>query len=81
MRGRLFLCLMLLLAAAGCQYYEEFRSTKGDADLKEEVVEMRRAYRQCLQKFDNDPAAQKDRCAPYAQAIQDMERKVPPTTK
>ncbi len=57
MRGGLFLCVALMLA--GCQYYEEFRSIKGDADIKEEIAEMRKAYRLCLQKYEGDPAAQK----------------------
>ena len=78
MRIRLLLCLLLTLnGLAGCQYYEEYRSLKGDADIKEEVAEMRKAYRLCLQKYENDPAAVKERCAPYSQAIQDIERKSP----
>jgi hypothetical protein len=72
---RLLLGVALLLA--GCQYYEEYRSIKGDADIKEEIAEMRKAYRLCLQKYESDPAAVKERCAPYAQAIQDMERRAP----
>ena len=78
MRTSLSMWLILLLTGLiGCQYYEEYRSIKGDADIKEEVAEMRKAYRQCLQKFENDPAAQKERCAPYAQTIQDIERRGP----
>ena len=78
MQIRLLLCLILMLnGLVGCQYYEEYRSIKGDADIKEEVAEMRKAYRLCLQKYENDPAAVKERCSPYAQAIQDIERKGP----
>ena len=78
MRTSLSLCLFLLLPGLiGCQYYEEYRSIKGDADIKEEVAEMRKAYRLCLQKYESDPAGQKERCAPYAQAIQDIERRAP----
>lgn len=77
MSTRLFLCLALMLTTAGCQYYEEYRSTKADADIKEEIAEMRKAYRLCLQKYESDTAAQKERCAPYAQAVQDMERRTP----
>ncbi|PYX02274.1 MAG: hypothetical protein DMG85_21810 [Acidobacteria bacterium] len=75
LRVRVFLCLALLLA--GCQYYEEFRSIKGDADIKEEIAEMRKAYRLCLQKYEGDTAAVKERCAPYAQSIQEFERRAP----
>ena len=78
MRARLLLCLILVLnGLAGCQYYQEYRSMKGDADIKEEVAELRKAHRLCLQKYENDPAAAKERCSPYAQAIQDMERRGP----
>ena len=77
MRMGLLMGLILLLGLAGCQYYEEYRSIKGDADIKEEVAEMRKAYRLCLQKYESDPAGQKERCAPYAQAIQDIERRGP----
>ncbi len=76
MRALLLFSLSLLLA--GCHYYEEFRSMKGDADIKEEVAEMRKAYRLCLQKFEDNLAAQKERCAPYSQAIQEMEQRRPP---
>ncbi len=69
-------CMLLLLTSlAGCQYYEEFRNTKGDADIKEEKAELMKAHRLCLQKYEGDPASQKERCAPYVQAIQDVERK------
>ena len=72
------LCLIFLLTGLiGCQYYQEYRSMKGDADIKEEIAELRKAHRLCLQKYENDPAGQKERCAPYAQAIQDMERRAP----
>ena len=78
MRIRLLLCLILILAGpAGCQYYEEFRSIKGDADIKEEIAEMRKAYRLCLQKYEGDPMATREHCAPYAKAIQDAERHMP----
>ena len=40
---RLFLCLALTLTVTGCQYYEQYRSIKGDADLKAEIAEMRKA--------------------------------------
>jgi hypothetical protein len=74
---RLFLCLSLALAVTGCQYYQQYRSIKGDADLKEEVAEMRKAYRLCLGKYENDLASSREHCSPYAQAIQDMEHRGP----
>jgi len=78
MRLRMLVGVILLLSAlAGCQYYQEYRSTKGDADVKEEKAELMKAHRLCLQKYEGDPAAAKERCAPYTQAIQDFERKNP----
>ncbi len=78
MRLRMLVGLMLVLQGlAGCQYYQEYRSTKGDADVKEEKAELMKAHRLCLQKYEGDPAAQKERCASYTQAIQDFERKNP----
>jgi len=69
----------LFLAAhlAGCQYYQEYRDKKGDADIKEEIAELRKAHRLCLQKYEGDPASQKERCGPYAQSIHELERKNP----
>lgn len=75
MRRRMLVALILAAHLAGCQYYQEYRNTKGEADIKEEKAELLKAHRLCLQKYENDPAAQKERCGPYAQSIQDMERK------
>ena len=78
MRTSLSLCLVFLLTGlAGCQYYEEYRNTKGEADIKEEKAELLKAHRLCLQKYEGDPAAAKERCAPYTQAIQDFDRRNP----
>lgn len=76
MRLRMLLCLVLTFQGlAGCMYYQEYRDKKGDADIKEEVAELRKAHRLCLQKFEGDPNLQKERCAPYTQGIQDLEKK------
>jgi hypothetical protein len=78
MRTSLSLCLVFLLAGLlGCQYYEEYRNTKGEADIKEEKAELLKAHRLCLQKYESDPAVAKERCASYTQAIQDFERRTP----
>ena len=76
MKLRMLLCVVLLVQGlAGCMYYQEYRDKKGDADIKEEIAELHKAHRLCLQKYENDPAAAKEHCASYAQAIQDMEKK------
>jgi hypothetical protein len=78
MRARLLVGLILVLnGLAGCHYYEEFRSIKGDADIKEEIAEMQKAYRLCLEKYEGDPRAVKEHCSPYAQALRDMESHKP----
>lgn len=78
MRLRMLLGLMLVLQGlAGCQYYQDYRNTKGEADIKEEKAELMKAHRLCLQKYEGDPAAAKERCAPYLQAVQDLEKKAP----
>lgn len=78
MRLRMLVGFLLALPSLiGCQYYEEYRNIKGDADIKEEKAELMKAHRLCLQKYENDPAAAKERCAPYAQAVQDIDRRGP----
>ncbi len=73
----LLVVIFALNGLAGCQYYEEYRNMRGEADIKEEKAEMLKAHRLCLQKYEADPAAAKERCAPYSQAIQDFERRTP----
>ena len=78
MRFALLLGVILLLQGlAGCQYYQEYRNTKGEADIKEEKAELMKAHRLCLQKYEGDPASQKERCASYTHAIQEFEKKNP----
>jgi hypothetical protein len=46
---------MLVLAVAGCHYYEEYRVLKSKADIQDEKAELLRAYRNCLVKHQEDP--------------------------
>jgi hypothetical protein len=74
-RYRLLFCLVLMLSSlTACQYYQDYRNSKGEADIKQEKAEMMRAHRLCLQKYESDPAAQKERCGSYTQAIQEVEK-------
>jgi hypothetical protein len=62
-------------STAGCHYYEEFREKKGSADIKEETAEMMKAYRQCVQKYESEPAKVREFCSPYTQTIRESERR------
>ncbi len=66
----LLICVLPLIAA--CHYYEDFRIKKGDADLKQEMVELRKAYRRCVQKYEDDPPLARERCGPYVKALSGM---------
>ena len=71
MRG---ICTMVMLwGTIGCQYYEEYRVKKGTADVREETAEMMRAYRLCLQRYEEDPPKAKAHCAPYTQSLREVE--------
>jgi hypothetical protein len=58
---------------AGCHYYEDFRIKQGTADIKAEQAELMRAYRECLQKYEAEPARSKEHCAPYTQSLREIE--------
>jgi hypothetical protein len=75
--GGLVGLVLLLDVMAGCQWYQDYRNTRGEADIKEEKAELLKAQRKCLEKYEADPAAQKDRCAAYTRAIQEAERSAP----
>lgn len=60
-------------AMAGCHYYEDFRIKQGTADIKAEQAELMRAYRECLQKYEAEPARSREHCAPYTQSLREIE--------
>ncbi len=64
--------ILMLPLMAGCHYYEDFRIKQADADLKQEVVEIRKAYRKCVQKYEADPPLARERCGPYVKALSGM---------
>jgi hypothetical protein len=64
---------IILSGVSGCQYYEEFRVKKATADLKEEQAGLLRAYRLCLEKYQDDPPKAKEFCAPYTQRLRELE--------
>lgn len=64
---------LLLSGLVGCHYYEDFRLKKTQADVQEERAELMRAYRECLQKYENDPPRAKEHCAAYTQSLKEIE--------
>ena len=67
------LMIALLVALSGCHYYEEYRVMKSKADLQEEQAELLKAYRLCLDKYQDDSAKAKDLCGPYTQSLREIE--------
>ena len=67
--------IVLVSGLVGCHYYEEFRIMKGTADVKQEQAELMRAYRLCLQKYENDPPKAREHCAPYTQSLREIDVK------
>jgi len=71
--GRIVLILVLFLS--GCHYYEEYRVLKSKADVQEEHAELLKAYRLCLEKYQDDPPKAKEMCGPYTQSLREIEVK------
>jgi len=74
----LLLGVLLMWELAGCQYYQEYRQIKGNADITEERAALLKAYRHCMQTYEKTPAQAKERCAGYAQPLQTLEGSPPP---
>lgn len=72
---RVLLVSLSLVSFLGCHYYEDFRLKKTQADVQEERAELMKAYRECLQKYENDPQKSRDFCAPYTQSLREIEIK------
>jgi hypothetical protein len=49
-----------------CQRY---RQRKADADRGEEVAQLLKSYRLCLQRYEADPKKAKEHCSMYARAL------------
>lgn len=66
---------LILLTSGGCHYYEDYRMKKSTADIQDEKAELLRAYRQCLEKYQDDPPKAKELCGPYTQSLREIEVK------
>jgi DnaJ-domain-containing protein 1 len=65
----------VLLLLSGCHYYEEYRVLKSTADIQDEKAELLKAYRLCLEKYQDDAAKAKELCGPYTQSLREIEVK------
>ena len=83
-----FIGIMLMMGCAGTQYgnvncdelvdgwgtrCQEYRLRKADADMRNEASQIVKAYRQCLEKYQDQPDKQKEYCAVYTQALHQIE--------
>jgi len=66
---------LILLTSVGCHYYEDYRMKKSTADIQDEKAELLRAYRQCLEKYQDDPPKAKELCGPSTQSLREIEVK------
>ncbi|MBM4134642.1 MAG: hypothetical protein FJ245_12865 [Nitrospira sp.] len=67
-----YLCL-LLGGLAGCHYYEEFRMMKGTADIRSETADLIRAYRECMERYEKEPAKAREYCSGYSQTLREIQ--------
>ncbi len=58
--------------AIQCQAYQQ---RKADTEVRQETANLLKAYRLCLQKYENDPAKAKENCSVYTQALHEIEIK------
>ncbi len=63
-------------AARMCQ---EYRQRKADAEMRNEATQLLKDYRQCIEKYQEQPDKQKEYCSVYTQALHEIELKT--TTK
>lgn len=62
-----------LVGAWGCQYYADYRLKQTQSDVQAERAALMRAYRLCLQKYEDDPQKSREFCAPYTQSLREIE--------
>ncbi|MCS6927793.1 MAG: hypothetical protein NZ578_18025 [Candidatus Binatia bacterium] len=74
MAVRLLLVSMMLVSLASCQYYADYRLKQTQSDIQEERAELMKAYRLCLQKYEQDPQKSREFCAPYTQSLREIEK-------
>jgi len=54
---------------------QEYKQREADAALRSEIVQLVKAYRLCLAKYEGDPEKAKESCSVYTQALHEIEIK------
>ena len=69
MIGVALLCFSLM----GCRPYADYQygqNQKAQTAINQERAEIAKLYRQCLEKYQNDPPQAKAQCEHYTQSLQ-----------
>ncbi len=54
---------------------QEYYKKKADAEIRQEVAELLKSYRLCLQKYEDNPTKAKANCSVYNQALHEIDIK------
>jgi len=54
---------------------QEYHQRKADAQVRQETANLLKAYRECLQKYQDNPTKAKENCSIYTHAIREIELK------
>ena len=60
---------LLCLSMWGCQDYAKWQQTLVETDILEQRAAILKLYRQCLEKYQNDPPQAKAQCEHYTQSL------------
>jgi len=66
------LTLLQLTSLSGCFSFEHAQTDSPGVRIENEVGELVKLYRMCLQKYEAEPVKAKENCAGYRDAIRDL---------
>jgi hypothetical protein len=66
------LTILQLTSLSGCLSYEHTKADSPGVRIENEVGELVKLYRMCLQKYEAEPVKAKENCAGYRDAIRDL---------
>lgn len=64
--------ILQLTSLSGCLSYEHSKADSPGVRIENEVGELVKLYRLCLQKYESEPVKAKEHCAGYRDAIHDL---------